>query len=27
MSFFSGVDHQLSTSLLCPAFPDRIRSA
>jgi hypothetical protein len=24
MSFFSGVDHQQSTSLLCPNFPDRI---
>jgi hypothetical protein len=24
MSFFSGVDHQQSTSLLCPAFLDRI---
>jgi hypothetical protein len=24
MSFFSGADHQQSTSLLCPNFPDRI---
>ena len=24
MSFFSGVDHQLSTSLLCPSFPATI---
>ena len=24
MSFFSGVDHQVSTSSLCPDFPDRI---
>ena len=24
MSFFSGVDHQLPTSLLCPAFPQAI---
>jgi hypothetical protein len=24
MSFFSGVDHQQSTSLLCPNFPGRI---
>jgi len=25
MSFFSAVDHQVSTSQLCPEFPDRIR--
>jgi Uma2 family endonuclease len=24
MSFFSGIDHQLSTSLLCPSFPATI---
>jgi Uma2 family endonuclease len=24
MSFFSGVHHQLSASVLCPTFPDRI---
>jgi Uma2 family endonuclease len=24
MSFFSGVGHEAATSLLCPAFPDRI---
>ena len=24
MSFFVGADHQVSTSTLCPDFPDRI---